>query len=293
MRDEVPVWLRISIVGGTAAALLVLELRLWGRLPNLRDDCQSSQRGASLSGSWQLRVTQKESKLRRSARNLAIAAGAAMVMETIERPLAKRIAHRFQDTGIAHVAAKVVLLDYGLYLWHVLTHKIPFLWRFHLVHHVDLDLDASTALRFHFGEMLLSVPWRVAQIAVIGAGPLAVSWWQTLLLASILFHHSNVRLPLRYERLLRFAVMTPRLHGIHHRAESACTNSNWSSGLAIWDILHGTYRWNEDDQQTIGVPDYRHEEQVTLPECLTLPFRNVPQGFDSEEEITPRATVRP
>ncbi len=135
----------------------------------------------------------------------------------------------------------MVLLDYGLYLWHVLTHKVQLLWRFHLVHHIDLDLDASTAIRFHIGEMLLSVPWRLAQARVAGASPMAISIWQTCLLMSILFHHSNVRLPIGVERRLRYLVATPRLHGVHHRPERTCLNSNWSSGLSIWDFIHRTH----------------------------------------------------
>src|SRR6185295_3873165 len=110
------------------------------------------------------------------------------------------------------VALAVVLLDYTLYLWHVLTHRVPFLWRFHLVHHVDLDLDASTALRFHFAELVISVPFRAAQILLIGVSPLAFSVWQTLLMLSILFHHSNVRLPVEVERRLNLLFVTPRMH---------------------------------------------------------------------------------
>ncbi|MEJ7607363.1 MAG: sterol desaturase family protein [Bryobacteraceae bacterium] len=170
------------------------------------------------------------------------------------------------------MAVAVVLLDYGLYLWHVLTHKVPLLWRFHRVHHIDLDLDASTALRFHFGEMLLSVPWRLAQVAVVGASPQAVAIWQTCLFVSILFHHSNVRLPIGLERRLRYAIATPRLHGIHHRPEQTCLNSNWSSGLSIWDIIHRTHRWHQDEQLQTGVPGYQRAEDVTLKRSLLLPF---------------------
>src|SRR5205807_3040294 len=100
------------------------------------------------------------------------------------------------------ILLSVLLLDYTLYVWHILTHKVPFLWRFHLVHHVDLDLDTSTALRFHFGELALSVPWRAAQIVAIGVSPLSFSIWQTMLALSVMFHHSNVELPIRLERVL-------------------------------------------------------------------------------------------
>ena len=207
-------------------------------------------------------------------------------MNLAETPLLRHVGRRVEanELGIApwltrnpilRVVFAVALLDYGLYIWHVLTHKAPWLWRFHLVHHIDLDLDTSSAVRFHFGEMLLSVPWRVAQVRVAGSGPLAVSIWQTLLFLSILFHHSNVRLPLPVERRLRWLIATPRLHGIHHRAEPSCLSSNWSSGLALWDLLHGTYCWREDDQTTIGVPGLQRRSDVTLKRSLALPFRAV------------------
>src|SRR5688572_3209445 len=93
-------------------------------------------------------------------------------------------------------------LDYTLYLWHVLVHRTPALWRFHAVHHVDRDLDASTAVRFHFGELAASVPWRAAQVVLIGVDARTLQAWQTLTLLSVLFHHSNVRLPERLERLV-------------------------------------------------------------------------------------------
>lgn len=274
---ELPGWLRGSVVLGVMATLVLLE-------------CTRA-----------LRMRSHESKVRRNVRNLLIAAGAGLVMQFAERPLSLRLARqvhrhrwgisprlvsgRFMQTAVA-----VLLLDYGLYRWHVLTHKVPFLWRFHLVHHVDLDLDASTALRFHFGEMLLSVPWRLAQIVLSGSSPRAFSIWQTLLFVSILFHHSNVELPASVERLLSLLVMTPRLHGIHHQADLARSNTNWSSGLTLWDVIHRTYFWDEihgDDkawslkQARIGVPAYPRPADVTLRHCLEIPFSRQREDWSS------------
>jgi sterol desaturase/sphingolipid hydroxylase (fatty acid hydroxylase superfamily) len=171
------------------------------------------------------------------------------------------------------VPLAVALMDYTLYLWHILTHRVAFLWRFHLVHHVDLDLSASTALRFHFAEMALSVPWRAAQVLLLGVGPRALSLWQTATLAEILFHHSNLRLPLAVERRLVRFIVTPRMHGIHHSTVREETNSNWSSGLTLWDRLHGTLNLGILHQEiTIGVPAYRAPEDVILPKLVALPF---------------------
>ncbi|HEX8353540.1 MAG TPA: sterol desaturase family protein [Pyrinomonadaceae bacterium] len=226
----------------------------------------------------------REPKLRRAGRNLAFAAVGAAALRLTEKPVADRLTalverRRWGLLKLARlpvrveVALAVVLLDYTLYLWHVLTHRAPFLWRFHVVHHADLDLDATTALRFHFAELALSVPWRAAQILVLGVSPQALSLWQMLLMLSILFHHSNVRLPVRVERRLGLLFVTPRMHGIHHSAVRAETDSNWSSGLALWDRLHGTLRLDvPQDEVDIGVPAYRDPRELGLAELLAMPF---------------------
>jgi sterol desaturase/sphingolipid hydroxylase (fatty acid hydroxylase superfamily) len=180
-----------------------------------------------------------------------MAALAGAVSAGLERPLALRLARtavgrrqglvqRLQLSPAAATAASVVLLDYTLYLWHVLTHRVPLLWRFHEVHHADRDLDVTTAVRFHVGEMALSVPFRAAQVRVLGVSPRALTLWQALLLASILFHHSNLRLSERADRSLSRLIVTPRLHGIHHARDPRLRESNWSNGLALWDVLHRT-----------------------------------------------------
>jgi sterol desaturase/sphingolipid hydroxylase (fatty acid hydroxylase superfamily) len=220
-------------------------------------------------------------------RNLVFAGLAAATVNLLERPIVEPLAglverrrlgilHAWRLPRPLHVILAIVLLDYTLYVWHVLVHRVPWLWRFHLVHHVDLDLDASTALRFHFGELAVSIPWRAAQIVAIGVTPDALILWQNALLVSILFHHSNVELPLGLERAVSRVFVTPRLHGIHHSIVPDETNSNWSSGLTVWDWLHGTLRLNVPQREiAIGVAAYRTLEDVTLKESLELPF--VPQ----------------
>ena len=174
-------------------------------------------------------------------------------------------------------ALAVLLLDYTLYWWHVVEHRIPALYRFHQVHHADLELDVSTGARFHFGEFITSVPWRAAQVVVIGASPRALGLWQRLTMLSVMFHHSNVRLPLGVEHVLARIIMTPRLHGIHHSIVAEEQNANWSSGLTLWDRLHGTYRANVPQQEIeMGVPAYREPEDVNLPRSLTMPLRPLP-----------------
>jgi sterol desaturase/sphingolipid hydroxylase (fatty acid hydroxylase superfamily) len=268
--DELPKGVAYAVVLGSFAALLMLEA-----LRPLR--------------------ARVEPKLRRVARNLGLAGLAAAILNVLQAPLLVPVAHwaHGRDLGLLNrvelprgveIAAAVVLLDYTLWHWHWLTHRVPFLWRFHVVHHVDLDLDASTALRFHFGEMMLSVPYRLLQVVVIGADPAAVALWQVLLLVSILFHHSNLRLPAGLERVLVRVVVTPRMHGIHHSDYENETHSNWSSLLSAWDYLHGTLLLSVPQRAiAIGVPPYRDPRDVTLGKMLALPFRKRRDDWSDEK----------
>ena len=231
---------------------------------------------------------ENESKPRRNARNLAVAALAAATLHVAESPILYPLAKRVQERrwGLLkwlrlpralELVAGVLLLDYTHYFQHILHHRVPLLWRFHAVHHVDLDLDASTALRFHFGEIAISVPYRIAQVLLIGVDPQSLLTWQTLTLFSILFHHSNIRLPKSVEDRLARLIVTPRMHGIHHSKESQNQNSNWSGGLTIWDALHGTLNLGiPQNEIEIGVPGFERPDQVTLPKILTQPFRDEP-----------------
>ena len=225
-----------------------------------------------------------ESKLNRDGRNLAVAGAAAVALQLTEVPIANRLTKLVErkNWGLLKILRlprpletilAIALMDYTLYVWHYLTHRVPFLWRFHLVHHVDLDLDASTALRFHFAELVISVSWRAAQILIIGISPASFAAWQMFLFPSILFHHSNVRLPVDFERKLQKFIVTPRMHGIHHSAVEQETNSNWSSVLTVWDRLHGTLKTDvAQNEITIGVPAYQNPDAVVLMKILSMPF---------------------
>ncbi len=252
-------WLTGLFAAGTFAALYILEKKR-----PLRKSIESPETNA--------------------LRNLAIASTAGLAINLLEKPVTNNLT-RFVDAknvGILKIfrlpkfvetALAVILLDYTLYLWHVMTHKNPFLWRFHKVHHADLDLTASTAFRFHFGELSISIVFRAGQILLIGVSPTALSIWQSLLLLSVLFHHSNVRLEKKLEEKLEKLILTPRLHGIHHSVKQDEMDSNWSSGLIVWDKIHGTFR-NDVPQNviTIGVLEFKEIEDVSLPKMLKAPF---------------------
>jgi sterol desaturase/sphingolipid hydroxylase (fatty acid hydroxylase superfamily) len=222
----------------------------------------------------------------RIARNLAIGAITAATVSAAERPIVTRLS-RLTETrnwGIGprlpfppalQRAAAILLMDYTLYWWHVLLHRVPLLWRMHAPHHIDRDLDTSTGVRFHFTEFLASIPWRCAQIAVIGVAPRTLTVWQRLTLAEVLFHHSNVRLPLTLERWVARFVVTPRMHGIHHSVERSERDSNFSSGLSMWDRLHDTSRLDlRHDDVIIGMPTHPLPSDVSLRKTLALPFNS-------------------
>ncbi|MDQ3340813.1 MAG: sterol desaturase family protein [Myxococcota bacterium] len=172
----------------------------------------------------------------------------------------------------------VVLLDYTLWHWHWLNHRVPLLWRFHAAHHADLDLDASTALRFHPGELVLSLPFRAAQVALLGValGPLLV--WETLVALFVQFHHSNLRLPTRFERVLGGLIITPRIHGIHHSRRPRELHSNFGTLLSLWDRLHGLRVVDvPQDSIAIGLPHQRDRRALGARASLRLPFaRRIP-----------------
>jgi len=244
-----------------------------------------------------------EPKLRREARNLTVAGISAIAAVLVERPIVMPLAALVEKRNLGllrlfgfplwlELAAALVLMDYTFYVWHVLMHRIPLLWRFHLVHHVDLDLDASTALRFHFTEVLASIPWRAGQVALIGLTPLSFSIWQCVFLLSILYHHSNMEFPISWERRLNKLIVTPRMHGIHHSIVERETNSNWSSGLTVWDWLHGTLRLNVPQTEvTIGVPAFQEPKAVTLPRVLTMPFEPLPPTWEFPIGVAPKPHV--
>jgi hypothetical protein len=204
-----------------------------------------------------------------------------------------------REEGIGRALTRRVLgflfLDYTLWIWHWLNHRVRFLWRFHLVHHVDLDLDASTGIRFHFGEMALSAIYRIAQVRFLGVDSTTLIFWERSLLASVVFHHSNLRLPRAIERVVVSLIVTPRMHGIHHSIVPAETGSNFASLATCWDRLHGTLRLDVPQAEiTIGVPAYQDPRDVTLPAVLSLPCREQRDDWRLPDgRIPARGTVTP
>lgn len=174
------------------------------------------------------------------------------------------------------VVLAVLVLDFALYLQHVLFHAVPALWRLHRMHHADLDIDVTTGARFHPIEIVASMAIKLAAIAALGAPGEAVLAFEILLNATSMFNHGNIRLPSGLDRVLRWIVVTPDMHRVHHSVVPRETNSNFGFNMPWWDRLFGTYRAQPEaghEAMTIGISQFRSPREQWLDRMLTQPFR--------------------
>ncbi|PIP91388.1 MAG: sterol desaturase [Bdellovibrionales bacterium CG12_big_fil_rev_8_21_14_0_65_38_15] len=172
----------------------------------------------------------------------------------------------------------VIYLDLCIYWQHVVFHKIPFLWRFHRMHHTDLDFDVTTASRFHPIEMLLSLIIKFVVIALIGAPAFAVFCFEVILNTSSMFNHSNIAIPTSIDRFLRRFIVTPDMHRIHHSIYSSETNSNYGFFLSWWDYIFHSYKQSPKDnhlKMRIGLKKYQDSKFLTLSSMIKLPFMKI------------------
>lgn len=180
------------------------------------------------------------------------------------------------------VVASVILLDLVIYLQHVMFHAVPALWRLHRMHHADLDFDVTTGLRFHPIEIVLSMGIKLAMVLVLGPPAVAVLIFEVLLNATAMFNHSNVRLPLAADRVLRLVMVTPDMHRVHHSILPQETNSNFGFNLPWWDRLLGTYRAQPaagHDAMTIGIEQFRTPRDLWLDRMLVQPVKGPASGY--------------
>jgi sterol desaturase/sphingolipid hydroxylase (fatty acid hydroxylase superfamily) len=177
--------------------------------------------------------------------------------------------------GWLAVAASVVLLDLAIYGQHVMFHHVPAFWRLHRMHHADLDFDVTTGIRFHPIEIILSMFIKMTAIAMLGAPAVAVLIFEVVLNATSMFNHGNVSLPPAVDRVLRWMLVTPDMHRVHHSVIRAETDSNFGFNLPWWDRLFGTYRQRPEkghDDMTIGLPVFRDPKWLRLDRLVVQPF---------------------
>ncbi|HTT12351.1 MAG TPA: sterol desaturase family protein [Burkholderiaceae bacterium] len=194
--------------------------------------------------------------------------------------------------GQLAVVLAVVLLDLAIYFQHVMFHAVPTLWRLHRVHHTDLEFDVTTGTRFHPIEILVSTGIKCAAVAAIGAPAVAVLVFEVLLSATAMFNHANGRLPGALDRVLRWIVVTPDMHRVHHSVVYNETNSNFGFNLPWWDRLFGTYRAQPaagHAAMTLGVDRFRCRDDLRLDRLLLQPFRASPGGYAINRRPEPLA----
>ncbi|CAN5529754.1 sterol desaturase family protein [soil metagenome] len=237
----------------------------------------------------------KTSRVQRMVTNTMVAVPSFSLLRFVFLPAMVKIAlkNRQWKSGVNYLydapsflktMVAFLIMDYTNYLWHVLNHKSTFLWKFHLVHHTDPDLDLSTATRFHFGELIGSVFFRGLFVLLSGATAMQVLLYEIIFEGATQFHHTNWKLPYQLEKNLNKIIVTPRMHGIHHSVIRDETDSNYSVIFSIWDRLHNTAKLNIAQSDVVtGVPGYENPEELTAAYLLKLPFTNI-RKWDSLKE---------
>ena len=248
---------------------------------------------------WEVIADRRElttSKGRRWVGNISLVALDTLIVRVLFPTAALGMASMVQALGWgvfntlsipywAAVAISVAVLDFAIYLQHVVFHALPTLWRLHMVHHADIDLDVTSGSRFHPIEIVLSMLIKLAVISVLGPPLLGVLIFEVVLNALAMFNHANARIPLAADRVLRWVIVTPDMHRVHHSVERPEYNTNFGFNLSCWDRLLGTYKAQPAKGHlgmTIGLKRFRDRTWQTLPRILAMPF--------SKPEATPGQT---
>ena len=234
--------------------------------------------------SWWPLFTGRPRRVRHAGRNLAIAALNTFLLAMLFAGLTARasawasmhgvgLLHQFTWPAGCETLAALLLFDAWMYLWHRANHVVPFLWRFHRTHHSDLHMDVTTGVRFHPGEIMLSALIRLAVLPLLGMSIEQLVLYELILLPVILFHHSNVGLPERWDRVLRALMVTPNMHRVHHSQQAVEFNSNFSSVLSCWDRLGRTFHHRRDVKTLrYGLAQFRHPAIQTVKGMLLTPL---------------------
>jgi sterol desaturase/sphingolipid hydroxylase (fatty acid hydroxylase superfamily) len=229
-------------------------------------------------------VADRRHRLRHATRNLTLGLLNALAVTLPFTPLIAQADLWAEESGfgllrmiplpaMAKTVAALLLFDGWMYLWHRANHELGFLWRFHQVHHSDPEVDATTAVRFHTGEILLSSMLRLIVIPLLGITLAQLLVYEMLLLPVILFHHSNVQFPEWLDRRLRAGIVTPAIHRVHHSRLRSETDSNYSSVFSFWDRIAGTLRLRPGGEPvSFGLDEYDDETWQRVPGLMTMPL---------------------
>jgi len=247
--------------------------------------------------SWIPAAADRQHRVRHAMRNVTLGLLNAVVAALLVAPLLAGLSLWAENNGFgllrmvplppaAAMVAAILMFDGWMYLWHRANHQIGFLWRFHRVHHSDPEMDVTTGIRFHTGEILISSALRLAVVPLLGITIGQFLVYEILLLPVILFHHSNVRFPERIDRWLRLVIVTPAIHRVHHSRQQVETDSNYSSVFSFWDRIAGTLRRRRDGQPVnFGLDEYDREGWQCVIGLLTTPFVSV----EAESSVTVHA----
>ena len=259
---------------------------------------EATQAGAALAGLVVLLLLEgahpffelfgaRKERGRHAARNLALGVANSVVVAVVFAGLWVAAAELAEARGWGllrlvplpgwlHAALAVLLLDVWTYAWHRMNHRVPFLWRFHRVHHSDAQMDVTTASRFHTGEIVLSSALRIPLIVALGATAWQLVLYETLMFAVVQFHHANIALPARVEAVVSKLVVTPAMHKVHHSRWQPETDSNYASMLSVWDRLFGSFRRREALREVrLGLDAFDDDGHQSVVGMLKTPLEPV------------------
>ena len=263
---------------------------------------------------WELRAPRREltvSKTGRWSNNLGIIIVNTVLVRLVlpGAAVGVAIAAEQRNFGLLNVlelppvlsfVVGVLALDLIIYLQHLMFHAVPLLWRLHMVHHADLNIDVTTGLRFHPIEILISMGIKMAAVAAIGPSVAVVVVFEIILNGTAMFNHGNIRLPVSIDKILRLLVVTPDMHRVHHSVAIRETNSNFGFNFPWWDRIFGTYRAQPaagHTGMTIGLSQFRDARRLTLPRLMILPFVGNPGAYSlnkiGREPVVPKKNGTP
>jgi sterol desaturase/sphingolipid hydroxylase (fatty acid hydroxylase superfamily) len=276
--------IKIELSGRGWATLVTMDLTGWD-VTNLRWFFSLAVLTLILAVEWVAPFRRPmQSKLEHASMNLAVYGGNSLIAQFVAGWIllvwSMYVTHEGQGLlqylrvgPMAHVIISVILLDMIAYAIHRLYHRVPVLWRFHRAHHSDLDMDATTSIRFHLGEVILTTGLKGLSVWTLGVSPAGFVLSETMTLAAGLFSHANVRLPRRFESRLRWAIVTPTMHWIHHSRRPTEHNANLGAVFSAWDRVFGTYNMGVAQQDIrFGLDEYSRAEDVTFLRFCRMPF---------------------